>query len=406
MPFLNEIRLRNYPKLFLIAIWSVILVNILFHRGWVGRFGGIIGVDFVCIYSGGSLYRYSIQNLYNIQAQAENQQELFQPTPLGGTVNIFTHPPYAALAYSMLTFLPLGWAFAIWTVLSCFSCGFALFLIRKCIFPLQLKNKISFLRLAIIIFSSIPFVTGLFFGQSHWLTFLLMTGIVVSMMYDRWFLAGILAGLLIFKPHFIIGYLILWLVWKKYKSILGFSMVAIPWAVLVIFQHGFHPYQSYLNVLALITKFAVTDTIIWEVTPYALIQTILNRASIDLSMTGIYLFAGLTALGLAIWSNKNDSKQNRTSSIILATLFPYIASPHVLLYDLLPITIIFALWSRMEASSLLLNLAIFTYISSFILPAATKFSGIALLALIPLITLAALVFYLSKPTGSLKLEGG
>jgi hypothetical protein len=85
----------------------------------------------------------------------------------------------------------------------------------------------------------------------------------------------------------------------------------------------------------------------------------------------------------------------------MAILFPFIASPHVLLYDLLPITIIFVLWSRIEASPLLLHLAIFTYISSFILPAATKFSGIALLALIPLITLVTLVFYLSKPTGLL-----
>jgi hypothetical protein len=155
-------------------------------------------------------------------------------------------------------------AFVIWTVLL-YSVVVLLSFIRKYIFPYSFSIA-SFLRLVIIVFSSIPFVTGLFFGQSHWLTFLLVTGIVVSMMYDRWFLAGIFGGLLIYKPHFIIGFLIVWIVWKKYKAILGFSLISIPWAALVIFQHGFQPYQSYVNILTLISRFAVTDTIIWEIT--------------------------------------------------------------------------------------------------------------------------------------------
>lgn len=392
MPFLNETRLRNYPKLFFIAIWGVILINVVFHRGWVGRFGGIIGVDFVCIYSGGWLYQNSIQNLYDIKAQALIQQELFQPTQLGGTVNIFTHTPYAALVYSMMTYIPVVWAFIIWTLCSIFSSGFALLLIYKYILPNQLQNKISPMQLTIVVFSSFPFLIGILSGQSQSFTFLLMTSIAISMMYDRWLLAGVLAGMLIYKPHFIIGYLILWVVWKKYKPILGFSLITLPWIALDIFRHGFQPYQSYLKILAFVTEFANAAGINWEITPYALIHKFMPPGSGTLEILIACLILGLASLGLAIYSYRNNAKEYRIISIILATFFPYIISPRILLYDLLPITLIVALWSRLKSSKSLLYLIIFLYISPFILPIATKYSGIALLALIPLIIL---IFFLS-----------
>jgi len=396
MSFLNDRRLHDYPRLFFFTVWSVMIINILFHRGWVGRFGGIIGVDFVGNYSGGLLYRNSIQNLYNIQAQALLQQELFQPTPLGGTVNIFTHPPYAALAYSIMTYIPLVWAFCLWTFLSIFGSIFALMLIYKYILTTQVKNKISPLQLAIIVFSSIPFVYGIFFGQSQSLTFLLITGIAISMVYDRWYMAGILAGMSIYKPHFIIGFLILWVVWRKYKSILGFSLFVIPWVALVIYQHGLNPYLAYLGVLDLVSKFANVEGISWETTPYALLGNIFQAESVTLTFLVLFSLLSLAGVGLAIYAYKNKSIQDRTTSVMLAILFPYIVSPHILIYDLLPITLLFALWSMINTSKKLLYLIIFIFLGTLALPVATKFTGLALLAIIPLVILISLIIDLKK----------
>lgn len=397
MPFLNEKRLRNYPRLFLIAIWVVMVINVIFHRGWVGRFGGIIGVDFVCIYSGGWLYRYSFQNLYDIPSQALIQQELFQPTPLNGTVNIYAHTPYAALVYSLMTYIPVVWAFAFWTSLSLLSAFLALFLIHKHILPDHLRDKISLLQLTTIVFSSFPFVIGVLSGQSQSFTLLLFTGIAIAMMYDRWLLAGILAGLLIYKPHFVIGYLILWIVWKKYKSILGFAIVTLPWLALDIIPHGLGHYRTYLNLLNFVTRSANAEGFNWELTPYALIHKFFLANSGPLEMMGTFLLLGLASVMLAIYAYRYKTSLDRSIFIILATIFPYLVAPRILLYDLIPMTLIFGLWSRLKTSKTLLYTIIFTYLGSFILPLATKYTGIALLAFIPLIIFIVFIINIVKP---------
>jgi hypothetical protein len=69
--FWNEKRLRNYPKLFFIGIWITMLLNIFFHHGWSGAFGGVIGVDFISNYASGLQYKEDISNLYSIQSQYE-----------------------------------------------------------------------------------------------------------------------------------------------------------------------------------------------------------------------------------------------------------------------------------------------------------------------------------------------
>jgi hypothetical protein len=54
--WINEKRLRDYPRLMLIATWLIIVLNILFRDGWQGGLGQIIGGDFIMFYSTGRLY--------------------------------------------------------------------------------------------------------------------------------------------------------------------------------------------------------------------------------------------------------------------------------------------------------------------------------------------------------------
>ena len=85
LQLINSKRLRDYPRLFFIASWSVLIVNLLLHRGWIGGLTGImIGGDFISNYSSGSLYLTDINLLYDPTAQLARQTSLIEPSQSSG----------------------------------------------------------------------------------------------------------------------------------------------------------------------------------------------------------------------------------------------------------------------------------------------------------------------------------
>jgi hypothetical protein len=104
MAFLNKKRLLTYPTLFLIALWSVTLINVLFANDWFGRFGAFISYDFLSFYAGGKLYWTDTANLYNLEALARLQSQLVGISE--GDMKHFAFPPYVGFTYGMFTFLP------------------------------------------------------------------------------------------------------------------------------------------------------------------------------------------------------------------------------------------------------------------------------------------------------------
>jgi len=160
------------------------LINVVFHRGWVGKFGGIIDVDFLCFYSSGLMYRTSIEDLYNIGAQAQLQQEFLKPTSLDGTVNIFPYPPYVAHAFSIFSCLPLNEALSLFTVFSVLISLIKISLIHRFLIPDRLKKPLTPIQLGIILFSSLRFILNIFFGQNTSLTLILLTVIVIASLKD------------------------------------------------------------------------------------------------------------------------------------------------------------------------------------------------------------------------------
>jgi len=46
MSFINQERLKNYPRIIAIVIWVIFFINTIFRQGWVGRIGSHISFDF------------------------------------------------------------------------------------------------------------------------------------------------------------------------------------------------------------------------------------------------------------------------------------------------------------------------------------------------------------------------
>jgi hypothetical protein len=243
---INAKRLRDYPRLMFITTWTILALNLLFRQGWLGAFKQIIGSDFITLYGAGLAYRTDPAHLYDFTSQAAIQQTLIAPTTLPG-VNPYISPPYVAAVYSFFTHIPLPVALSLWTVLSLIFTLVAVRLLIN-ILPDSVKLKLNYWQLLIIILSFFPFIEGFQVGQNHTLTLLLVSCMIVFTLSEHWILAGSMAGLMIYKPQLVIGFLLIWIIWRKYKAIAAFAIVTVLWAGTVLIFTGFAPYLTYLSM--------------------------------------------------------------------------------------------------------------------------------------------------------------
>lgn len=395
MPFLNQRRLRDYPRLILGSMVFVLSLNILLGQGWMGAVNQIIGGDFLALYSAGKIYRQDIKLLYDFQEQSDLQRELLAPTPLKGFMPFF-YPPYVAQAMSIFSNLSLTKAFVIWSVLTIAFVTLAIYLASKYLVPKWLHDQgLTFAQFLVVTFSFFAFIEGLHVGQNHGLTLLLLTGIVVCSSKEKWFLAGLIAGLTIYKPQFAIGFLIIWTVWGKYKALAGYAITSLAWVGWFIINNGIDLFQTYLSIIPLLLKLPYMEGFggYMEVTIYGFLISVLPFNA----WSGIMIFTQtltlLISVGLA-WITFKFRKfpiEQRHAALILAILYPLLIAPHTLLHDLLVLIPALVLWAQRGPSSKLLYICIAIYLGAFILPLLSYITGIALLALIPLALLAAQV---------------
>jgi hypothetical protein len=389
--WLNNKRLRDYPRLILIASWLVIILNVLLHHGWIGGLTGImIGGDFISNYSGGNLYLTDISHLYDPAAQQANQTSLIAPEQSPGFAP-FISPPYVALAASWMTSIPLSYAFAGWEILNLICILINAYLIYKFIFPSWLMSKdMSPIQLSIIILSSFAFVVGFLAGQSHGIILLLCVGIILAMIKEKWVLAGLLGSMLTYKPQFVLGFLICWLVWGCIKSLISFAVFTLLWQIPIILSHGLSPYIEYLKFTKILLYLPYAKDgfpISIMSTPYAFLATLFP---IDFAKVIQFLLI-LIGIGMVIflafiaYKSKKLPITERYFTMSMALLFPLIIAPHTLIYDLLilvPALIILA--NIQEITQSIKLLAVIFYICLLFLPIIGYLLKLALPGLIPL----------------------
>jgi alpha-1,2-mannosyltransferase len=388
MQVLRSDRLLGYPRLLLGCFSLVLLVNVLFRDGWMGGLGQLIGVDFVCLYAAGWLYRFDTVHLYDLARQWELQAQLVQ-MDLGGMTPLIS-PPWVALAYAALTPIPLVWAFILWTLSMLLCVVIATRLGLRLLAPGWLiAAGLTPLATLVIVTSSLPFIEGLQVGQSHALTLLLTTGMAVCTLTGRWWLAGTLAGCMLYKPQFLIGFLILWCVWRRYAALLAFTGVASVWAGAVVAGKGLAPYLAYLSFSEQLLRLPYADGFpaFLLVTPFGLLTTLLPGSSFPVLAVLVQLLFPALALGLAVFAyrQRRASFGDRRESVALALVFPLLASPHALLHDLLVLLPAFLLLAHDRARApMLLRSAVATYCGATLLPMLGSGPRIALVALVPI----------------------
>ncbi|MBN1919718.1 MAG: DUF2029 domain-containing protein [Anaerolineae bacterium] len=393
-------RLRVYPRLALLGMVGVLLFDFLASQGWLGALGQIVGSDFVTLYAAGTAFRTAPAQLYDFAAQGALQQALIAPTPYPG-LNPFISPPYVAQVYALLTLLPLPWAFGLWQLLALLCLGGAALTLGRVIVPESaLKGDFPAWQLAIVLLSSFAFVSGFRVGQNHTLTLLLIAAVCAATLRERWGLAGVLAALLLYKPQFALGFLILWLVWWKPKALMAFGTVAAVWVGSAVALRGLSPFLDYLALQDSLLRLAYVEgfpSYIF-VTPYGLLATALPERFLPWIQVLTQFLLLTFALGLLIvgYRWRSIAQSHRGPVLALAVLFPFLTMPYTLLHDLLlmaPVLLLAAQHPAIHHSNIarrVLWAAIACYLGALLLPLVGYATGVALAALLPLAVFAAL----------------
>lgn len=386
---LNEKRLRDYPRLALLAMGCVFLFNILGRQGWLGALGQIIAHDFITAYGAGIIFRTDPARLYDFATQYTLQSRLVAPTELPGLAP-FINPPYVALAYVPWTRLSLPLAYAVWTCLMLGAVGVAVLLMVRFLATGELRGKgLTIGGLLAVIVSSFAFVEGLVAGQNHGLTLLLMVVACIATLKGRWWLGGLAAGLMIYKPQLTVGLVLTWVFLGEMQPIVGFALSGAMWSGLGLLLGGIEPYIAYFGFGDQLMGLPFTEGPAYIMaTPYGFLATVIGEEHLRVvySLTAAVSVAATIGFARVAWRSRRRDPSQRGTVMALAILYPLVATPYTLLHDMILLAPVLILLAREpHRGRTLVYWAVVSYVGVLFLTLLGQATGVAVIALIPFV---------------------
>lgn len=160
------------------------------------------GLDFIAFYTAGSLVDQGrLGELYNLEAVHQYQRELAAANhfDIGRAYGPWWNPPFYALVFAPLARLPYPVASAIWIAINLVCFGFACVLLCRFL-PMKTEWRVRALVPVLSILSA-PFILAISHAQNTCTSLLLLTATVTFWRNRRPLLAGVVGGLLFYKPQ-------------------------------------------------------------------------------------------------------------------------------------------------------------------------------------------------------------
>jgi Glycosyltransferase family 87 len=273
-------------------------------------------------------------------------QRQYQARYAGRVGTLYIHPPFEALLYLSVAWLPLRYAYLLWSLLNLTFLGLAAHRLAREILPWDWRFTLGFSL------TFLPTLLCFLQGQDSLLLLLLVILAFVALRSGRGFAAGCWLGLGLFK--FQLGLpLALVLVATQNRNVrtrlvTGFSLAALAlaglsaaisgWSVFLIYPKfllhlktqpfaGIVP-QAMANFRGLIYLFFHTD----QSSGAVLSLSILSAAALIAMLWG--------------WKKKDDFDLAFANTVLFASLVSYHLNPHDLSLLLLPIALFFRRASR------------------------------------------------------------
>jgi hypothetical protein len=249
--------------------------------------------DFTVFYTAGKIVREGRgSQLYDGPTQQAVQRDFTTDADLRRSALPYIHPPFEALLFLPLTFLPYTAAFVLWNAV---NLGL-LFVIA-----LRLRESVSFLRqvalwkLVLIALAFFPIFANFHQGQDAILLLLLVVMGFRALENEEQFTAGLWLGLAVFKYHLIVPLVLILALWKGRRFAAGFAAMASAAAVVSVAIVGWHgaleypvyawrvvsgpifggiPFRQLPNLLGLVTGWPYVEKAGWPARTAVLVATL------------------------------------------------------------------------------------------------------------------------------------
>lgn len=210
-PFWMPLLLRVYPRA--VAGALVCTVVVIAAGGGTGRLGG----DLPAFYGAGRIVlEGDVAHLYSHQRQYAAQQGLFPAAQSHGYL-YFPYPPFVALPYVLLALLPFAAAYAIHVGAMAAALVAATRIATRALCP-PAGSTAAVLAGAATFFPLFRAVSG---GQNTTLSLLVVVAGMALVERRRDFRAGLVMGVLWFKPQLAVTFAGLWLIERRPRAVLG-----------------------------------------------------------------------------------------------------------------------------------------------------------------------------------------
>src|SRR5262245_19147780 len=328
--WLTRERLRVYPLILLAVFIAATVIWIALADGLLDRNGQPIGTDFSNVWAAGRLaLDGQPDGPYDLACQYAAEKAIFggRDMPLYG----WHYPPIFLLVAAALALLPYSWALFVWTALTlpAYLVSVRAILPRPETVPLALAFPAVFVNLG--------------HGQNGFLTAALLGGGLV-LLKQRPIIAGVLFGLLAYKPQFGVLIPLVLVVTGRWSTIVAALATVLATAGAALALFGVKAWTAFA------ASSSFTRTVVLEQggPGWEKIQSLFS--AVRMWGGGIELaYAAQTALALAVAGSLIRLWRSRAAFELKAAALAcgcLLATPYVLDYDLVVLAIAIAFLVR------------------------------------------------------------
>ena len=357
----NTHALPEWVVLGLFFFVPLFLAAILVSRLFMPAGGGLdvsgyqIGRDFINVWIGSQLaFSGHVDVAYDFAAYQTAIKELFGQTL---PYHVFSYPPHSLLLYWPFAHLPYFWGLALWT-----AAGLA------ALTPVvlsQLPRAKWPLALALLFCSPAVIFNGLVGQNGCFSSALLVGGVVI--MDRRPLMAGVLFGLLTFKPHLGLVLVFALIALRGWKTIASAALTAGLLATLSVALFGTEPWVQYLTATRQIQMLFLYDMDGFYVYMMPSWFSPLRTAGLSYPAT-MTIQAVLTVAVIALsWQAVTRTQDTALRALIIASATP-LALPYSFNYDLagIAIAMVWLLTGRLPLAPELRLPLLFAWLAPFL----------------------------------------
>jgi Glycosyltransferase family 87 len=292
--------------------------------------------DFTIYYTAGTLVRQGMgHELYDDRIQFEVQQQFAPQVATRLAALPFNHPPFEALLFVPITFLPYRAAYLLWMVMNLGMLATLLILIRPYVPVMAAWPVLAWAGVSLAFF---PIFFALLQGQDAILLMFLYGLTFVSLKKERLFVAGVWLACALFKFHLVLPFLFLLLIQQKTlrqsrKILFGFVSVGALLGAISIATVGLRQMITYPRYVLGLEATMARGAIMPSDMPNLRGMLYLLASNVPFLGVLVVAFSALLFL-VAAWSSRSRNVQEADLQFTLAVFATVMVSYHALGYDL------------------------------------------------------------------------